>query len=169
MTEKKLHVDHPEHYLPHRQPFLFVDHAQVSTDMSKVWASYTFMPDAPYFAGHFPDNPIVPGVVLLECLAQSAHLLLSLRAKRTLSGYLVGVESAKFNQTVRPHQTVRFEAQLLRETGELSTGDHGARICSFKASAYLNDVRCVRANINLYQASPAQPIDSQLFNTAEVN
>ncbi|MFC5473501.1 3-hydroxyacyl-ACP dehydratase FabZ family protein [Paraherbaspirillum soli] len=139
-----------ERYLPHRKPFLFLDQAQISDDLSTVSASHTFRPDEPYFEGHFPGDPIVPGVVLVECLAQSAHLLLNVRGGRMMPGYLVGVESASFNRVVRPNQTVRFEAKLVRETGDLVAPERTGRMVSFKASGYLDGERCLRANINLY-------------------
>lgn len=161
MAEKQFSVDHVESYLPHRKPFLFVDHADINEDKTKVWTHHAFLPEEPYFEGHFPNDPIVPGVVLLECLAQSAHLLLSFREGRMMPGYLVSVESANFNAMVRPGQTVRFEAKLIRQTGELSSGEQSGRIFTFKAAGYLGNDRCLRANINVYQTKNSHNISGQ--------
>lgn len=151
MNEKLLKIDNVTRYLPHRKPFIFVDQAEVNGDLSKIWTKHTFLPEEPYFEGHFPGDPIVPGVVLLECLAQSARLLLNFREDRIVPGYLVGVESAKFNLVVRPYQAVLLEAQLVKETGELAIDGLCGRISSFRSAGYVDDQRCVRASINLYQ------------------
>ncbi|MEK6748756.1 MAG: 3-hydroxyacyl-ACP dehydratase FabZ family protein [Pseudomonadota bacterium] len=139
-------------YLPHRAPFLFADDAVVDEAQGRAWITHTFRPDEPYFAGHFPGDPIVPGVVLLECMAQAARLFLNKQAGKIIPGYLVGVDTAKFNKTVRPHQTIVFDCKIVRGTGELTVGDYKGAIHSFKCAAYHEGVRCARAQINLYQA-----------------
>jgi 3-hydroxyacyl-[acyl-carrier-protein] dehydratase len=139
-------------YLPHRPPFLFVDEASTDEALTHASTIHTFHPDEPYFKGHFPGDPIVPGVVLLECMAQAGRLLLNLRAGRIVTGFLVGIETAKFNLTVRPHQTVSFEARLVRGTGEMAVGGYTGAIHSFKCAAFIGTSRCARAQLNLYQA-----------------
>ncbi|MFL6713406.1 MAG: 3-hydroxyacyl-ACP dehydratase FabZ family protein, partial [Sulfurifustis sp.] len=96
ISEPALIVEHVQNHLPHRVPFLFVDQAEISTDAMSARARHTFALEEPYFAGHFPDDPIVPGVILLEFVAQTANVLLSHRAGRMIKGYLVGVDEVKF-------------------------------------------------------------------------
>ncbi len=140
-----------EGLLPHRPPFLFVDRAELDPQgrLCRTW--HSFLPEEPYFEGHFPGNPIVPGVVLIECMAQAARLLLNARAGAIKTGFLVGVDATKFTQAVRPRDLLRIEARLERDTGDLTMG---GSVHSFKCSAYLGKSRCARAQIDLYQAIP---------------
>jgi 3-hydroxyacyl-[acyl-carrier-protein] dehydratase len=141
--------------LPHRPPFLFVDRAEIDVANGQSRAWHLFLAEEPYFEGHFPGAPIVPGVVLLECMAQAGRLLLNAQAGGIQTGFLVGVDSAKFNQTVHPGDLLRIEARLVRDTGDLATGAFQSAIHSFKCAAYLGSSRCARAQINLYQARGA--------------
>ena len=119
--------------------------AAVAMEMVEAFAA-----DTAFFGGHFPDDPIVPGVILLEFVAQTANLLLSHRVGKVVQGFLVGVEEAKFNLSVRPGQTVVAEVRFSRE---LAPGaDLGAeRFVGFKGSVSLEGRRCMRAAINIYQ------------------
>lgn len=150
MDKSRLYIGETVAYLLHRKPFLFVDQAEVSEDETQAWGTHQFTLDEPYFAGHFPGEPIVPGVVLMEMLAQTANVLLSHRAKRRVQGFLVGLEEARFNQMVRPPATVTAEVRLLRETP--TGGATPGYITSFKASATLDGQRCVRGTVNIYRA-----------------
>lgn len=141
-------------YLSHRKPFLFVDRAEIGADGLQAWGMHTFTPQAPCFDGHFPGDPIVPGVVLVEMLAQTANLLLSHRAGHVLKGYLVGVEDARFNHVIRPPAEVTAEVRLLRE---IPSGADGGRIVSFRASAHADGKRCMRGTVNIYTAGASGP------------
>ncbi|VFR41532.1 3-hydroxyacyl-[acyl-carrier-protein] dehydratase, FabZ form [plant metagenome] len=158
MTQARQAVVQTTDYLSHRKPFLFVDHAEIGADGMQAWGVHAFTPDAPCFDGHFPGDPIVPGVVLVEMLAQTANLLLSHRAGRALKGYLVGVEDARFNHVVRPPADVMAEVRLLRE---VPSGAEGGRIVTFRASAHAGGKRCMRGTVNIYTVGePGAPQDS---------
>lgn len=146
--QKPFIVNRARDYLSHREPFLFVDDGEISADRTRARARRTFAADEPYFAGHFPGDPLVPGVILLELAAQTANLLLSHRAGRVIQGYLVGVQEAKFNAPVRPDQTVVADVRLDRET---ASGNDAGGITVFKASIYLEQRRCMRATVQIYQ------------------
>lgn len=141
-VERRVPVGDVQALLRHRAPFLFVDSAEVGEDGRRAWGMHAFTADEAYFMGHFPDDPIVPGVILLEFVAQTANVLLSHRAGRQVSGYLVGVDEARFNRTVRPGQTVVAEVRLDDMRAE--------RIVGFKASILLGGQRCMRASVNIH-------------------
>src|SRR5690242_10101888 len=86
--------------LPHREPFLFVDHV-LEIGERRIVAVRTFPPEEPFFAGHFPERPVVPGVILVEGLAQTmAYLVLVQRAAPQV--FLAGIERARFHAAVEP-------------------------------------------------------------------
>jgi len=102
-----------ESVLPHRPPFLFVDRI-VELSPKRVVGVRTFRPDEPFFQGHFPNKPIVPGVLLIEGLAQTmAYYALS--AKKAEAVFLVGIDTARFRGVVEPNVEVRFEIDIPEE------------------------------------------------------
>lgn len=102
--------------LPHREPFLFVDDVVEIVAGESARGTKTFAPDEPFFRGHFPGNPIVPGVLLTEALAQLAGIA----ASRPGCGLrLAAVKTMKFPRPVRPSQQVELTAKRLGEAGGL--------------------------------------------------
>jgi 3-hydroxyacyl-[acyl-carrier-protein] dehydratase len=104
-----------EELLIHRFPFLYVDKLIDVTEKRTVGERY-FGPDEPFFAGHFPEYPVVPGVILIETMAQCGGAglrQLGILEKGALF-VLATVEKVKFRQQVRPGDTVRIEVENLR-------------------------------------------------------
>ena len=104
-----------EGLLPHREPFLFVDEI-IEASKEKVVARHVFAESEFFFRGHFPGYPVVPGVVLIETMAQSGGA--GLRKIGVLSGnalfFLATVDKVKFRRQVRPGDEVRCEIENLR-------------------------------------------------------
>lgn len=105
-----------ENYLPHRPPFLFVNEVDATDDGKRITGHYTFTEDNFFFAGHFPGNPVVPGVILVETLAQCGGAGLS-AAKCVPDGVvytLASIDEVKFHRMVRPNERLDIEVETLR-------------------------------------------------------
>jgi len=103
-----------KHFLPHREPMLLVDETDIRGDTA--YGSYFVRGDEWFLQGHFPGNPVVPGVVLCEMIGQNCAMLLGeqLIGKTTL---FTGIKQAKFRKSVRPGDTVALEARIIRQNG----------------------------------------------------
>jgi 3-hydroxyacyl-[acyl-carrier-protein] dehydratase len=116
--------------LPHRAPFLFVDEI-ISADKERVVARHVFGPGEFFFQGHFPQYPVVPGVILVETMAQSGGA--GLRKTGVLENalfFLASVDKVKFRRQVRPGEEVRSEvvnlrvsSKMIKQAGKAYVGD----------------------------------------------
>jgi len=120
--------------LPHREPMLLLDEAVLTGDgMSE--AKYTVRGDEFFLQGHFPDNPIVPGVIQCEMMAQASCVLFAdaLKEKNALAVY-TGIDKARFRGMVKPGDTVCITVKPLRSCPPLYTVHAelrvGERLCS---------------------------------------
>lgn len=104
-------------YLPHRYPFIMIDRVLELDPGCRIVTLKNVTINEPYFQGHFPDNPIMPGVLILEAMAQSAGVLTyeSLPAdNREVLIYFMAIERAKFRRMVVPGDQLRFEVEILK-------------------------------------------------------
>ncbi len=102
--------------LPHRYPFLLVDRIlQIETDRRVIGVKNVTV-NEPFFQGHFPERPIMPGVLILEAMAQVGGVLACKSAPPTGRPvvYLTGVNQAKFRKPVIPGDQLRFEVEVLK-------------------------------------------------------
>jgi 3-hydroxyacyl-[acyl-carrier-protein] dehydratase len=120
-----------ENLLPHREPFLFVDEI-VQADKEKIVAKRVFTEKEFFFRGHFPDYPVVPGVILVETMAQSGGA--GLRKAGILAGdalfFFASVDKVKFRRQVRPGDELRSEVtnlrvspNMIKQSGKAFVGD----------------------------------------------
>ncbi|TXT43277.1 MAG: 3R-hydroxymyristoyl ACP dehydrase [Spirochaetes bacterium] len=102
-----------EHYLPHRPPFLFLD--DVRLDGSAILASRIFKHDEWFFKGHFPAYPVVPGVILVEALAQAGGVGAKLLGVKPQSMFVFArIRSATFRRQVRPGDKVEMRIDVIK-------------------------------------------------------
>ena len=106
-----------EALLPHRKPFLFVDEIVSADDEGSV-STRKFTDEDFFFKGHFPEYPVVPGVILVETMAQAGGAALSFQKKfKEGSLFFLGtVDKVKFRRQVRPGDTVRMEIKKDRKS-----------------------------------------------------
>lgn len=106
--------------LPHRYPFLLVDRVLELKKGESLVAIKNVTINEPFFPGHFPHRPVMPGVMILEALAQATGLLAFETAGATpednMLYYFVGIDSARFRKPVEPGDQLRLEVKLLRHS-----------------------------------------------------
>ncbi|NVO11302.1 MAG: 3-hydroxyacyl-ACP dehydratase FabZ [Bacteroidales bacterium] len=121
--------------LKHRAPFLFVDHVTIEDD--KIVGERTFKEDELFFKGHFPGYPIVPGVLLVESMAQCGGAGLRVKGDMKSSNFvLIKIENARFHREVKPGETIKMiiKNELISET-----------VINQSGKAYVGDEIVVRA------------------------
>jgi 3-hydroxyacyl-[acyl-carrier-protein] dehydratase len=106
-------------YLPHRYPFLLIDRVVSCEPGKRLVALKNVTINEPFFQGHFPHHPVMPGVLIIEAMAQACAILTSHseqhRADERLIYYLVGIDNARFKKPVVPGDTLRLEVTLERD------------------------------------------------------
>ena len=104
--------------LPHRYPFLLLDRVTDCRPGVSVTAIKNVTANEPFFQGHFPDWPIMPGVLIIEAMAQAGGILYYLSAEAIGSGqlfYLVAVDEARFRRPVSPGDQLKIEVRVARK------------------------------------------------------
>ena len=131
-----------QNYLPHRDPMLFIDRVTKLSD-DKIVIESDISADAAYFKGHFPGMPIMPGVLIIETVAQAGALLVSLTRGLEDDKFIAfsSVETAKFKRPVYPNETLRVEVSIekirlpfYKFVGRAYVGDKLAASLSFAAA-----------------------------------
>ena len=119
----KLGVKEIEQILPHRHPFLLVDYIE-DYEPGKFAVGYkcvTFRED--FFKGHFPQEPVMPGVLIVEALAQTgAVAILSKPENKGKIAYFASINNAKFKNKVVPGDTLTLEVEIIKEKGPMGVG-----------------------------------------------
>ena len=110
-----LNIEDIKKLIPHRKPFLFIEECKV-IQRGKIGESFrTFDENEYFFEGHFPDNPIVPGVVIVEAMAQTAGVVVSenLINKNDQSVLFMSINKAKFRKPVLPNYKIKFYVEMM--------------------------------------------------------
>lgn len=126
-----------EAVLPHRDPFVWLTRIVTCEPGESCTAELEVDCDLPLFAGHFPAHPVLPGVILMEALAQAASFCLLVgRGNEGSLGYLVGIDKARFRRQVRPGDIVTLNARIVKST---------SRLCVAEVEALVDGAVCAEA------------------------
>lgn len=115
--------------IPHRQPMLLIDTIEElepgKRGVGKKCVSY----NEPYFAGHFPNEPVMPGVLTIEALAQvGAVIILSCPQFKGKTAYFAAINNAKFKQKILPGDVVMLEVEMIKQKGPIGIGKATATV-----------------------------------------
>lgn len=125
--------------IPHRYPFLLVDRAEIMEEGKGAIGYKNVTMNEPFFQGHFPVEPVMPGVLIVEALAQvGAIALLSKDEFRGKIAYFGGIKEAKFRGKVTPGDTLKLCCEIIKHRGPMGVG---------KAIAYVDDKKVCEAQL----------------------
>lgn len=118
-----LDVEQIKEIIPHRYPFLLVDKVIEQEEGKRIVGIKNVTINEPFFAGHFPEYPVMPGVLILEALAQvGAIAVLSKEENKGKIGFLAGVDKCRFKRQVKPGDQLRLEIEIIRMKGAIGKG-----------------------------------------------
>ena len=125
--------------IPHRPPFLLIDRVLEITPGRRVVAIKNVTMNEPFFVGHFPQEPVMPGVLIIEAMAQAgAVALLSMPEYAGKIAYFGAIDKAKFRRKVVPGDTLRFEVEFIKLKKSAGIG---------KGAAFVGDARAAEAEL----------------------
>lgn len=114
-----LDIHEIRNHLPHRYPFLLIDRVVSAVPNERLVAYKNVTYNEPFFEGHFPNRPVMPGVLIVEALAQASALMASYGSGTEASAnrvyYFTGIDKARFKRPVEPGDKLVFEVELLRQ------------------------------------------------------
>jgi beta-hydroxyacyl-ACP dehydratase FabZ len=121
VSTRALDIDAIREILPHRYPFLLVDRIE-ELETERVVGIKNVTVNEPFFTGHFPDYPVMPGVLIIEAMAQVAGVLVlsGIPDRKNKLVLLAGVDGAKFRKPVRPGDQLRMEMKVLRSRASMA-------------------------------------------------
>ena len=136
-----LNIEEIKKLIPHRDPFLFVDTCEIVIPGEHGKSKKKFYKDEYFFKGHFPNNPIVPGVIIVEAMAQTAGIVVSykLREYEEKSVLFMSVNKAKFRKPVCPGDTL-FHKVVKKQNVK--------NIWKFKCTSFVNDKLVAEAEVS---------------------
>ena len=115
--------------IPHRQPFMLIDTIEEMEPGVRAVAKKCVSYNEPFFQGHFPGEPVMPGVLIIEALAQTgAVAILSLPENKGKAAYFAAINSAKFKKKVIPGDVLMLETEIIKVKGPMGIGKATATV-----------------------------------------
>jgi len=137
-----LDINQIKQYLPHRYPFLLVDRVLDWESGKSITAIKNVTINEEFFNGHFPHKPVMPGVLMIEALAQTAALLsfltMNMKPDDNSVVYFIGIDGARFKRPVEPGDQLKMDVQILRSA---------RGIWKYKATASVDGQLAVEAEL----------------------
>ena len=127
-----------ENIIPHRSSMLLLDEAEVNEE-GKAVGIKTIAGDESFLDGHFPGNPVVPGVILCEILAQSVCVLMPKEKLNGATPYFTGLDKVRFKSPVKPGDTITTECEIIKQKHPFIFA---------KGKGYVNNKLCVSAEFS---------------------
>lgn len=136
-----LNIDEIMSRLPHRYPLLLVDRVLEYVENESIKALKNVTINEPHFTGHFPSHPVMPGVLIVEAMAQAGGVLAlsSVPADEEYLMYFTGIDGVKFRKPVRPGDQLILEIKVLRQRGAMY---------KFSAQAFVDDKLVCSASLS---------------------
>ena len=127
---KSLNIQDIMEMLPHRFPFLLIDRVvELSDELDRVVAIKNVTMNEPFFVGHFPNEPVMPGVLIIEALAQvGAVTMLSMPENKGKIGLFGGIKNARFRRQVTPGDVLELECTILKQKGPVAVAEAKATV-----------------------------------------
>jgi len=138
--------------LPHRYPFLLVDRAQDFVAGTSITGIKNVSHNEPFFQGHFPIDPVMPGVLIVESLAQTGALLMSKTLDVSVEGKVIlfmSIDGVRFRKPVRPGDQLHLRVVVTRQRGD---------IFKFRGEAFVEDLKVAEAEFAAMVATVDQPV-----------
>ncbi|MBP1948826.1 3-hydroxyacyl-ACP dehydratase FabZ [Virgibacillus litoralis] len=109
--------------IPHRYPFLLVDKVIEMEEGKRVTALKNVTTNEPFFQGHFPNYPVMPGVLIVEALAQAGAIaVLGIEENKGKIGFLAGLDKCRFKRQVKPGDQLKLDVEIIRVKGPIGKG-----------------------------------------------
>tara|TARA_B100000029_G_scaffold516535_1_gene630640 strand:+ start:3190 stop:3636 length:447 start_codon:yes stop_codon:yes gene_type:complete len=142
VKNQELSINEIKKLIPHREPMLLVDKVKIIEPFKKAVGEKIIKEDAHFFKGHFPKKPIMPGVFIIEALAQTASILVMNSLKMTSDDklvYFMSIENAKFRKPVSPNCTLNLN---------VTQKQHRQLVWKFSGYAEVNNIRVADATFS---------------------